>query len=59
MKVTKVILAALLICPFAAHAQFKDRKAAEEAPKTQTDLLLEEAAESRWSLHWSRLLKSL
>ena len=45
MKVTKVILAALLICPFAAHAQFKDRKAAEEAPKTQTDLLLEEAAE--------------
>ena len=45
MKVTKVILAALLICPFAAQAQFKDRKAAEEAPKTQTDLLLEEAAE--------------
>ena len=45
MKVTKVILAALLICPFVASAQYKDRKAAEEAPKTQAELLLEEAAE--------------
>ena len=45
MKVTKVILAALLIFPFAAQAQYRDRKAAEEAPKTQAELLLEEAAQ--------------
>ena len=41
MKVTTIILAGLLVCPFAASAQFKDKKAAQEAPKTKTDILIE------------------
>ena len=42
LAVTTVILAGLLIAPFAASAQYKDKKS-EEAPKTAADLLLEEA----------------
>ena len=45
MKVTKVILAALLVCPVAATAQYKDKKQVPEVPKTQAELLLEEAAQ--------------
>ena len=45
MKVTKIILAGLLLCPFVANAQFKDKKNAEDTPKTQAEILLEEAAE--------------
>lgn len=41
MKVTTIILAGLLVCPFAASAQFKDKKAAQDAPKTKTDILIE------------------
>lgn len=41
MKVTTIILAGLLVCPFAASAQYKDKKSAQEAPKTKTDILLE------------------
>jgi len=41
LTLTTVILAGLLSCPFAATAQFKDKKAAEEAPKSKAELLLE------------------
>ena len=42
LAVTTVILAGLLACPFAGFAQYKDKNSAEEAPKTKTDLILEE-----------------
>jgi outer membrane protein TolC len=45
LAVTTVILAALLIAPFAASAQYKDKKSAE-APKTAADLIIEEAAQA-------------
>lgn len=41
--VTTVILAVLMMVPVHSFAQYRDRKAAEDAPKTKTDLLLEEA----------------
>ena len=41
--VTTVILSALMLAPVCASAQYKDNKAAEETPKTKTDLLLEGA----------------
>ena len=47
MKVTTIILAVLLACPVVATAQFKDKKAAEEAPKSKAELLLEEAAAAK------------
>lgn len=43
IKLTTVILAGLLVAPLAATAQFKDKKAAEQAPKTEAELLLEKA----------------
>ena len=48
LAVTTVILAGMLFSQTAAHAQFKSKKAAEETPKTETDLLLEkmEASET-------------
>lgn len=45
LAVTTVILAGILFSQTAAHAQFKSKKA-EEAPKTETDLLLEKAEAS-------------
>ena len=42
LAVTTVILAGLLACPFAGFAQYKDKNSAEEAPKTKTDIILEE-----------------
>ena len=47
MKVTTIILPVLLACPVVATAQFKDKKAAEEAPKSKAELLLEEAAAAK------------
>ena len=48
LAVTTVILAGLMLSQSAAFAQFKTKKAAEEAPKTETQLLLEtvEASEA-------------
>ena len=48
LAVTTVILAGLMLSQSAAFAQFKTKKAAEEAPKTETQLLLEtvEASET-------------
>ena len=43
MKLTTVILAGLLVLPYAATAQYKDKKVAEQAPKTEAELLLEKA----------------
>ena len=40
-----VILAGILV-PDAAHAQYRDKDAQEEAPKTETQLILEEAESS-------------
>ena len=45
--VTTVILSALMLAPVCASAQYKDNKAAEETPKTKTDLLLEGAQEAQ------------
>ena len=46
LAVTTVILAGMLFSQTAAQAQFKSKKTAEEAPKTETDLLLEKADSS-------------
>ena len=48
LAVTTVILAGLVLSQSAAFAQFKTKKTAEEAPKTETQLLLEtvEASET-------------
>lgn len=48
LAVTTVILAGLMLSQSAAFAQFRTKKAAEEAPKTETQLLLEtvEASET-------------
>ncbi|MBP3662032.1 MAG: TolC family protein [Bacteroidales bacterium] len=46
LAVTTVILAGMLFSQTAAYAQFKSKKTAEEAPKTETDLLLEKADSS-------------
>ena len=43
IKLTTVILAGLLVAPVAATAQYKDKKTAEQTPKTETELLLERA----------------
>ena len=43
IKLTTVILAGLLVVPVAATAQYKDKKTAEQTPKTETELLLERA----------------
>ena len=43
LAVTTVILAGMLFSQTSAYAQFKSKKTAEEAPKTETDLLLEKA----------------
>ena len=43
LTVTTVILAGLLVAPLAATAQYKDKKAAEEVSKTETEILLEKA----------------
>ena len=44
IKATSVILAAMLLFPFAASAQFKNRNAVEDAPKTEAEILLESAS---------------
>ena len=41
IKVTSVILAVMLLFPFAVDAQYKDKKAVEDAPKTEAEILLE------------------
>lgn len=46
LAVTTVILAGMLFLQTSAYAQFKSKKTAEEAPKTETDLLLEKADSS-------------
>ena len=46
LAVTTVILAGMLFSQASAYAQFKSKKTAEEAPKTETDLLLEKADSS-------------
>lgn len=46
LAVTTVILAGMLFSQPSAYAQFKSKKTAEEAPKTETDLLLEKADSS-------------
>ena len=46
LAVTTVILAGMLFSQTSAYAQFKSKKTAEEAPKTETDLLLEKADSS-------------
>ena len=47
MKVTSFILAGLLLFPYVAGAQYKDKKAAQEAPKTQTEILLDSVSTSQ------------
>ena len=42
-KLTTVILAGLLVAPFAATAQYKDSKAVVQDSKTEAELLLEKA----------------
>ena len=44
MKVTTVILAGLFLVPFISNAQYKDKKTAEETPKTEAEIILESAA---------------
>ena len=46
LVVTTVILAAVMLLPGNVSAQYRD-KAAEDAPKTKTDLLLEEAGKAQ------------
>lgn len=46
LAVTTVILAGMLFSQTSASAQFKSKKTAEEAPKTETDLILEKADSS-------------
>ena len=46
LAVTTVILAGLVFPQSAAFAQFKTKKTVEEAPKTETELLLEKADSS-------------
>ena len=46
LAVTTVILAGLVFSQSAAFAQFKTKKTVEEAPKTETELLLEKADSS-------------
>ena len=46
LAVTTVILAGMLFSQTSAYAQFKSKKTAEQAPKTETDLLLEKADSS-------------
>lgn len=43
LTLTTVILAGLFGVQFAASAQFKDKKAAQEQPKTEAEMLLEKA----------------
>jgi len=43
IRLTTAILAGLLVCPFIATAQFKNKKTEQDVPKTETDLLLEQA----------------
>lgn len=43
IKITTVALAGFLALPCIATAQFKDKKVAEETPKTETEILLEKA----------------
>ena len=43
LAVSTVIAAGLLLVPSASFAQYKDKKAAEEAPKTETELIIESA----------------
>ena len=50
LAVTTVILAGLMACPSAASAQYRDKKSAEDAPKTKTDLILEEAGVAKQSV---------
>ena len=44
MKVTTVILAGLFLVPCISNAQYKDKKTAEETPKTEAEIILESAA---------------
>ena len=46
LAVTTVILAGLIVSQVAAFAQYKDRKSADAAPKTETELLLEQAGQA-------------
>ena len=41
--VIMVSLAVLLLTPLSVSAQYKDRKSAEQTPKTEADILLEQA----------------
>jgi hypothetical protein len=46
MKKTVVImvsLAVLLLTPLSVSAQYKDKQSADQTPKTETDILLEQA----------------
>ena len=43
IKLTPIILAGLLAVPFAATAQYKDKKVEGQAQKTEAELLLEKA----------------
>ena len=43
LAVSTVIAAGLLLVPSASFAQYKDKKTAEEAPKTEAELILESA----------------
>ena len=43
LAVSTVIAAGLLLVPSASFAQYRDKKTAEEAPKTETELILESA----------------
>ena len=42
-----MIFAGLLACPVAAHAQYKYKKDAQEAPKTEAQFLLEKAESAK------------
>ena len=43
LVVSTVIAAGLLLVPSASFAQYKDKKTADEAPKTEAELILESA----------------
>ena len=47
IKLTTVVLAGLLLTPCFVSAQIKERKSAEETPKTEAELLLEKAESAK------------
>ena len=44
--VIMVSLAVLLLTPLSVSAQYKDKKSAEQTPKTEADILLEQAKDA-------------